>query len=167
LQPARAQSRVHSPAFSYYNEQKYFEKYKQFFATLQHSRAMTVECSRRRYNQPLNRKENHMGELVPIFLFGMVAWVIKFTSDNKLRRYMLDKGVSPETMQMMMSKPAAENVPSSLKWGLVLTAVGAGAFFGLNIADGRDEYTISCMLVAGGLALIAYYLIAARITRNA
>lgn len=108
-----------------------------------------------------------MGELIPMVFFGLVAWVIKFTSDNKLKRYMLDKGVPPEVMQTMISKPMAENTPTSLKWGLVLAAVGLGAFIGLNYADGRDEYTLAGMLLAGGLALIVYYFIAARMIRNA
>ena len=105
-----------------------------------------------------------MEALIPIVFFGLVAWVIKFSSDNKLKRYMLDKGVSAETMQMMFSQPVRDNTPASLKWGLVLTAVGLGAFIGLNFADGQDEYVLASMLLCGGLALIVYYIIASRFT---
>ncbi len=108
-----------------------------------------------------------MEQLVPLFFFAVVGWVFKVISDNKLKRYMLEKAVPPETMKLMVTQPTPENAPASLKWGLVLAAVGIGAFIGLNMADGRDEYTISCMLVAGGLALIVYYFIAARTARNA
>lgn len=106
-----------------------------------------------------------MEELIPIVMFGLIAWVIKFLSDNKMKRYMLDKGVSAETMQMMFKQPVHEHTPASLKWGLVLTAVGLGAFIGLNFADGQDEYVLASMLLCGGLALIVYYVIAARIAR--
>jgi len=107
-----------------------------------------------------------MEALIPIVMFGLVAWIIKFSSDNKLKRYMLDKGVTAETMQMMFSQPVRDNTPASLKWGLVLTAVGLGAFIGLNFADGQDEYVLASMLLCGGLALVVYYIIASRFTGN-
>ena len=105
--------------------------------------------------------------LVPIVMFGLIAWVIKFSSDNKLKRFMIEKGVASETMQMLFSKPVTDNAPASLKWGLVLAAVGLGAFVGINYGDGRDEITLASMLLCGGLALIVYYFLAARIARKA
>ncbi len=107
-----------------------------------------------------------MDALVPIVLFGLLAWIIKSGSDNKLKRYMLDKGASAESMQMMFNQPVRDNTASSLKWGLVLTAVGLGAFIGLNFGDGLDEYVLASMLLCGGLALVVYYIIASRLTSN-
>jgi hypothetical protein len=103
-----------------------------------------------------------MEQLVPLGAFAMIVLIIKFLSDNRLKRNMIEKNVPPETMQYLFSKPVGEYAPSSLKWGLVLTGIGLGAFVGLNFNEGRDEYTLACMLLFGGVALIVYYFIAAR-----
>ncbi len=103
---------------------------------------------------------------VPLGLFGIVAYLVIRLSDNKLRRYLVDKGLSPESAQEFFRKPVQDNVPSSLKWGLVLTAVGGAALMGFSMADGRDEYTIIFMLLGAGIALIVYYFIAAQLAKK-
>ncbi len=99
--------------------------------------------------------------IVPLGLFGLVVFMIVRLSDNKFRRYLVDKGLSPEAAQEFFKKPVQDNVPSSLKWGLVLTAVGGAALLGLSMGDAQEEYMIIFMLLGAGIALIVYYFIAA------
>ncbi|HNW60744.1 MAG TPA: hypothetical protein PKI62_13775 [bacterium] len=103
-----------------------------------------------------------LGELVPLGAFAIVILMVKIASDNKLKRHLVDKGVSVETMNALFSPPKNENAPTSLKWGLVLTGIGLGAFVGTQYGDGQDIFTLASMLLFGGLALIVFYFIAAR-----
>ncbi len=103
---------------------------------------------------------------VPLGLFGIMAYFFMHLSDNKLRRYLVDKGLSPEAAQEFFKKPVQDNVPSSLKWGLVLTAVGAAALLGYSMGDGQEEYAVIFMLLAAGIALIVYYFIAAYLSKK-
>ncbi len=106
--------------------------------------------------------------LVPIFLFGGAAWVliVYFNNRSKERMAMIEKGVNPSDFKGTPMKEWFRTNPlSSLKWGLLTMFVG----FGLLVAtfvhrnyDVPDSIYMACMLVAGGLALIIFYFIAAK-----
>jgi hypothetical protein len=106
--------------------------------------------------------------LVPIFLFGGAAAVliVYYNNRHKERMAMIEKGINPADAK---ATPAREwfrtNPLSSLKWGLLATFVGVG----LIVASWLDRWYmmhdsiyVSCMLVAGGIALIIFYFIAAK-----
>jgi uncharacterized membrane protein YgdD (TMEM256/DUF423 family) len=63
---------------------------------------------------------------------------------------------------LFMDKPK-EYVSSSLKWGMVLIAIGLAVFVG-QIAPKElvEEVTIGAMFVFGGIALVIYYAIASK-----
>ncbi|HOT96670.1 MAG TPA: hypothetical protein PLN61_02870 [bacterium] len=103
-----------------------------------------------------------MEELVPLGAFAMVVLMVKILSDNKLKRQMIEKGVTAEILQALFAQPVRENAPTSLKWGLVLSGVGLGALVGTIYGDGQDIFTLASMLLFGGLALIIFYFLAAR-----
>ena len=107
--------------------------------------------------------------LVPIFLFGGTAAVLwkYYEGRHKERMAMIEKGVNPADFKS--SSPLRfwkGNVLSNLKWGLLFLFVGIGLLAGeqmRNIWGLDDESTIfGCMLITGGLALIIFYIIAAR-----
>ncbi len=100
-------------------------------------------------------------ELVPLGAFVMVVLMVKIHSDNKLKRYMVEKGVTPDVLQALFAHPVQENAPTSLKWGLVLTGIGLGAFVGMLIQENNEVFTLASMLFFGGLALIIFYFLAA------
>lgn len=111
------------------------------------------------------------GELIPIvivpaFFFALVE-IVKTISNNSVRRSLIEKGEVDEGTKYLLTH-ISSSVPSSLKWGLVLIAVGAAVLIG-QIApyDMREEFTISGMFIMAGLALIFYYFIADKLKKPA
>lgn len=110
------------------------------------------------------------GELVPIIIvpaiFFSVVAMIKIISDNMVRRKLIEKGLVNADVKYLFAT-SANGAPGSLKWGLVLIAVGGAILIGqLAPYSISEEVTISAMLIMAGLALIVYYFIASRLARK-
>ena len=105
-----------------------------------------------------------MWEMLPlIVMFFMVPIIIKLLSDNKTRRKLIEKGLVDEKVKYLFMDKPKEYVSSSLKWGMVLIAIGLAVFVGqMAPKDLVEEVTIGAMFVFGGLALVIYYIIASR-----
>jgi hypothetical protein len=103
-----------------------------------------------------------MWEILPLIaMLIMVPVVIKLLSENKTRRQLIEKGLVDEKIKYLFPDKPKDYVGSSLKWGMILIAVGLAVFIGqLAPRDVVQEVTIGCMLTFGGLALVIYYLIA-------
>jgi len=95
------------------------------------------------------------GEIIPITFFIVVAVIVKIVSDNGIKRKLIAGGLVNENVQYLYSDRLNAAVPGSLKWGMVLVAVGLA----LLIAPDMTEFTLALMLIFGGAALIAYYII--------
>lgn len=108
------------------------------------------------------------GEMVPIIIvpaifFSFVA-MIKILSDNAVRRKLIDKGLIDENVKYLYSNRLESQAPASLKWGMVLIAVGAAILIGQFVPYSfQEEATISGMFIMAGVALIAYYFLAKRL----
>ena len=106
--------------------------------------------------------------LIPIVLFtGMAAvFIIYFNNRHKERMAMIEKGVNPSDFKgVPMREWFRANPLSSLKWGLLAMFVGVGLIVASYLDRWymmHDSIYISCMLVAGGIALIIFYLIASK-----
>jgi hypothetical protein len=108
------------------------------------------------------------GEIVvPIFLFGGTAAVLLKYFDNrhKERMAMIEKGVNPaEFKSAPFPRLWQGNLLSNLKWGLLLVFTGIGLFIGFQLENyfgfHEDTAVFGSILIAGGLALIIFYLIA-------
>lgn len=104
--------------------------------------------------------------IVPAIFFAFYA-IIKTISDNAVRRKLVDKGLVDENTKYLFQGTRSSNVPESLKWGMVLVAVGAAVLIGQIVpTDFRDEATLSGMFILGGLALIVYYFIASKVLKQ-
>ena len=100
--------------------------------------------------------------IVPVIFFSFVA-VVKIISDNTVRRKLIEKGALDENIKYLFT-PTSTNVPSSLKWGMVLIAVGAAIWIAQLVPYSfQEEAIVSGMLIMGGLALIVYYFIASKL----
>jgi hypothetical protein len=107
--------------------------------------------------------------LVPIFLFGgtaAVLWIF-FEGRHKERMAMIEKGVNPANFKSATPFRLWQgSVLSNLKWGLLFVFAGIGLlvgqqleyYFGFN----EESAVFGSILIAGGLALIIFYLIAAK-----
>ncbi len=103
-------------------------------------------------------------EMLPLVVFfGVVAYVIKIILDNATRKKLIDKGMVDENVKYLyLDKPSSQTL-SALKWGMVAIGIGIAIFVGQMVQyDLREEVTIGCMFILGGLALVIYYPIANR-----
>ncbi|MBN1397488.1 MAG: hypothetical protein JXA06_05590 [Bacteroidetes bacterium] len=107
--------------------------------------------------------------LIPITLFGGCAVVLYkyFDGRNKERMAMIEKGVSPADFKSISPFRFWQgNTFSNLKWGLLFVFTGLGLLTGLQIESifGFNEGSVvfATILISGGLALIIFYLIAAK-----
>jgi uncharacterized membrane protein YbaN (DUF454 family) len=108
-----------------------------------------------------------MEVLIPITFFIIVAAIVKITSDDKTKRLLIEKGLVNEQLKYLYGSSANGQVPSSLKWGMVLTAIGLAIFVGQLAPYGdRKEITMGGMFLFGGLAFIAHYFIAAKMAQK-
>ena len=66
-----------------------------------------------------------LAELAPLFIvFPVIAYIVKMSLDYATRKQMIEKGLVGEEAAKMFKTNAEVFLPSSLKWGLVLTFVG-------------------------------------------
>lgn len=102
-------------------------------------------------------------------VFGSLVFVIKTLSDNRMRRYLVQQGQVNENLQYLYQDRLAYSVPTALKWGMVLLAIGLAVMVG-EIVGGfahLDEHVFfALMFIFGGGALIAYYFIARRMVKK-
>ncbi len=102
-----------------------------------------------------------MGELIPIVMFIVVAVIVKITSDNRIKRILIEKDMVNENIKYLTGDIIEKYVSPSLKWGIVLTAIGGALLLARLVPALDDEETIvAMMLIGGGLALIFYYALA-------
>ncbi len=108
--------------------------------------------------------------LVPLAAFWLVFMIIKQSLDYKMKKRLIDKGLVDEKVKYLWKYQ--NGVMSSLKWGMILVAVGIG-FLAYQIApksywaDGEPEvFAFGIMLLLAGVALITYHIIAPRISKS-
>jgi uncharacterized membrane protein len=103
-------------------------------------------------------------EMLPlIVMLVIIPIIVKQLSENKLRRNLIEKGLVDEKIKYLFLDKPKDYVSSSLKWGMVLIAVGLAVFVGqMAPPDLVQEITIGAMLIFGGLALVLYYIIASK-----
>lgn len=106
----------------------------------------------------------HISEmLVPIVIFVVIGFIIKTISDNNLRKHFIDKGISGDEAGKILPNALEASLPSSLKWGIVLIAVGVSFFIGeLVPARDQDLVTAAVMFISAGVGLLFYYGIGSR-----
>ena len=103
--------------------------------------------------------------LIVATIFSSIVIVVRTIADNRLRHKLIEKGMVDENIRYLTAVSSSETAPSSLKWGMVLIAVGAAVLIGQFVPYSfHEEATISAMFIMAGLALISYYFIARKMT---
>ncbi|HPG39891.1 MAG TPA: hypothetical protein PLP19_11505 [bacterium] len=117
-----------------------------------------------------------MGILVPITLFIVMGWIIKVLSDNHIRKLLIEKNIDSDSVKLLYSDKLEKYVPSAMKWGMVLVAIGLAIFLGklMVLIPGFDSsrhdeevFIFAMMFIMGGLALIIYYAMATKAMKKA
>lgn len=105
-----------------------------------------------------------MWEMLPLIaMFIVIPFIVKVVSDNKIRQKLIEKGLVDENIKHLFPDKPKDQVSASLKWGMVLIAVGLAVFVGqMAPSDLVEEVTIGAMFIFGGLALVLYYVIAGK-----
>lgn len=107
--------------------------------------------------------------LIPLTIFGGAAVVLWkfFEGRHKERMAMIEKGVTPTDFKSATPLRLWKgNVLSNLKWGLLFVFAGIGLLVGQQLeyyfGFHEDSAVFGSILITGGLALIIFYIIAAK-----
>ena len=112
------------------------------------------------------------GELTAVLIvatiFFSLSSIVRTIVDNNLRKKLIDKGMLNEDVKFLYQSRQEGQISNSLKWGMVLIAVGAAVLIGQYAPYSfHEEATISAMFIMAGLALIAYYVMAKQMDEKA
>ena len=110
------------------------------------------------------------GSLVPIAFLLTVAFTLvglaKAISDVRIRRRLIDAGAAPELARVIAGAPKEDpGLYSTLKWGMVLGAVGLGLIL-IQFLPYRsgEPIVLGVILVFAAVGLLTYYASARRLT---
>jgi hypothetical protein len=104
--------------------------------------------------------------LVPLVVFVSGVFIVKIISDNRLRRFLAQQGQINDNLKYLYADRLEARVPSSLKWGMVLVALGLAILIGRTAFNDDEVLMMSLMFIFGGVALIAYYIFATRLIKK-
>ena len=97
--------------------------------------------------------------LITCFIFGAIVILVKIISDNHLRNKMLEKGIDANEFKKLQGHPIDFQLPSSLKWGMVLIGIGIAFIIGQVVPHHlSEEMTVAGIFILSGLGFIIYYL---------
>ncbi len=106
---------------------------------------------------------HNMEVLIPIAFFLMIYLVIKSYQENKTRQKLIDKGIVDDKAKQLMEATRESSHLNSLKWGMVLIAVGialALANVFPYLFDGPAG--VGLMFLFAGAAFIIYHFVGAK-----
>jgi len=113
------------------------------------------------------------GILVPLTLFGGTAAVLwkYFEGRHKERMAMIEKGVNPADFKSASPFRLWQgSVLGNLKWGLLFIFAGFGLLVGEQLqyyyGFHEESAVFGSIFITGGLALIIFYIIAAKKLKN-
>lgn len=103
------------------------------------------------------------GILIPITLFIVIAYIVKVILDGRVRRRLVESSASESLVRSLIEADELARRTSALKWGLVLTSLGA-AFGLIEWLDLRADSpgTFGLLFIAAGIGMLAYHLLAQR-----
>ena len=107
---------------------------------------------------PLER----LADVAPLFvIFPVMYMMLRVILDHYTRKRLIEKGLVGEEVKKFFQDGADRFLPSSLKWGIVLTFLGITMVV-MRLASDYipTETAIGIMLVAAGLGLLVYYFLA-------
>ena len=107
-------------------------------------------------------------EMLPLFIiFPIVAYIVRISLEYGTRKKMIEKGLVGDEAKNLFRTNIELFLPSSLKWGMVLTFVGLVIIvMKLLPVFISAEVAFGVMLVAAGIAMLAYYFMASSKARE-
>lgn len=102
-------------------------------------------------------------EMFPaIVLFLSIVAIVKIIIENRTKAKLIEARPSDEVVRALFERSKDPALFGALKWGLVITFVGAGLVAVSYLGDFEDPITYGFMLLSGGAGLLVYYWIASK-----
>ncbi|MEW5923493.1 MAG: DUF6249 domain-containing protein [Candidatus Zixiibacteriota bacterium] len=101
-------------------------------------------------------------DILPVFVVMPVMYLmLRVILDHYTRKRLIDKGLVGDEVKKFFQNGADRFLPTSLKWGIVLTFLGVSLVV-MRLASDYipTETAIGIMLVAAGMGLLLYYFLA-------
>lgn len=107
--------------------------------------------------------------MVPVLVLTVIGYfileLVKAVSENRIRTKLIDKDLVDDKIKLLYQPHLTNDSAQSLKWGLVMIAVGLAFMFAFAIhswvpAEIRGEITAGAVFSMAGLAMIIFYAIA-------
>ncbi len=101
--------------------------------------------------------------LIPITLFVMIGYIVKVILDSRVRRRLVESSASESLVRSLIEADELARRTSALKWGLVLSALGA-AFGLIEWLDLQPDSpgTFGLLFIAAGIGMLSYHLLTQR-----
>ncbi len=109
------------------------------------------------------------GDIIPlvaiVVTFFSLVVIIRTISDNKVKHRLIERGEFTEQAAHTLANMSSS--VSSLKWGLILVAIGFG-FLLINMFPRMfdDEAALGLLLIAAGVALFAHYFMSPKLAKK-
>jgi hypothetical protein len=105
--------------------------------------------------------------IVPLAFFWAIAFIAKTIGETRTRRRLIENKASPEfAAAVMREAPRDIAAHDSLKWGLLIGAVGLALVVVQFLPYRSDEpIAIGVVLVFGAAGLLAHYAATRRLTK--
>lgn len=102
----------------------------------------------------------NVGVIITGVIFLSLVAIIKITADTKLRQRLIEKDMVKEDIKYLYPAKSG-NAPTSLRWGMVLIAIGLAFIIGQLVNEFyQTEVTIGSIFFLSGVALVIYYQLA-------
>ena len=106
-------------------------------------------------------------DLIPmtlfVTLFGMIGYVTRVISDNRVKRELVSMNADKETIDYLFLRAPEQSYENNLKWGIVIVAIGVA--FGLMEVLGlnaEQPMTYALLFVFSGGGLLGFYALKAK-----
>ena len=110
-----------------------------------------------------------IANLAPVLILGVIGYfaleLVKVVAESRLRHKLIEKGLVDEKAKLLLESRLLAPLDGSLKWGIVLIAVGLAFLFAFAIQRWipeaiHGEITSGVVFFMAGLGMIVYYFLA-------
>ena len=105
--------------------------------------------------------------IIPIVIFGCIAYIVKISLDAKMRNRLIDRGEINENLKYLFVGYQDRARRSNIKWGIVLLGIGL-AMLSKQLAPFylTDESVFGLIFIFAGIGFLTFYFISGKNNNN-